>query len=89
MLDANVTAENTTITLREIQKNPAETQDLLRGTVSDDDPRIAEIVNYIIDIEQDSDVYIGVKKPNILLFDENERRIRPDDARYEQWMSKL
>ena len=39
--------------------------------------------------EQDSDVYIGVKKPNILLFDENERRIRPDDARYEQWMSKL
>ena len=29
------------------------------------------------------------KKPNILLFDENERRIRPDDARYELWMSKL
>ena len=56
VLGANVTAENTTITLREIQKNPAETQDLLRGTVSDDDPRIAEIVNYIIDIEQDSDV---------------------------------
>ncbi len=39
--------------------------------------------------EQDHDVYIGVKKPNILLFDEDERRIRPDDARYEQWMSKL
>ena len=39
--------------------------------------------------DQDSDVYIGVQKPNVLLFDEDERRIRPDDARYETWMSKL
>lgn len=39
--------------------------------------------------EQDSNVYVGVKKPNILLFDENERRIREDDARYDEWMQKL
>ena len=39
--------------------------------------------------EQDSDVYLEVKKHDILLFNEDERRIRPDDARYETWMSKL
>ncbi len=39
--------------------------------------------------EQDSEVYVNVKKENILLFDESERRVRPDDARYETWMSKL
>ncbi|MCI5957514.1 MAG: ABC transporter ATP-binding protein [Clostridiales bacterium] len=39
--------------------------------------------------EQGSEVYIGVKKENILLFDENERRIRSGDARYDEWMQKL
>lgn len=32
--------------------------------------------------EQGSEVYIGVKKENILMFDENERRVRDDDRRY-------
>ena len=39
--------------------------------------------------EQGSEVYIGVKRPNILLFDENERRIRQDDPSYDSWMQKL
>ena len=39
--------------------------------------------------EQGSEVYIGVKKENILLFDENERRVRAGDARYDEWMQKL
>lgn len=39
--------------------------------------------------EQGSEVYIGVKKENVLLFDENERRIRQGDARYDEWMQKL
>ena len=39
--------------------------------------------------EQDNEVYIGVKQNNILLFDENEQRIRPGDAAYDEWMQKL
>jgi len=39
--------------------------------------------------EQDSEVYVGVKQKNILLFDENEMRIRPEDPRYDGWMQKL
>ncbi len=39
--------------------------------------------------EQGSEVYIGVKKENILLFDENECRIRQDDVRYDELMQKL
>lgn len=38
---------------------------------------------------QGSEVYIGVKKENILLFDGNEQRVRSDDARYDAWMQKL
>ena len=39
--------------------------------------------------EQGGEVYIGVKRHNILLFDENERRIRQDDPGYDSWMQKL
>ncbi len=39
--------------------------------------------------EQGSEVYIGVKKENILMFDENERRIRDDDRRYHIWLQEL
>lgn len=38
---------------------------------------------------QGSDVHIGVRKENILLFDENEQRVRADDARYDAWMQRL
>lgn len=38
---------------------------------------------------QGSEVYIGVKKENILLFDDDERRVRSDDARYDAWMQRL
>lgn len=39
--------------------------------------------------EQGSEVYIGVKKENILMFDENERRVRDDDRRYHIWLQEL
>ncbi|MCI6038957.1 MAG: ABC transporter ATP-binding protein [Clostridiales bacterium] len=39
--------------------------------------------------EQGSEVYIGVKKENILMFDENERRVRGDDRRYHIWLQEL
>ena len=40
-------------------------------------------------LQQGSEVYIGVKKENILLFDENEQRVRADDVRYDAWMQRL
>lgn len=39
--------------------------------------------------DQGSEVYIGVKKENILMFDENERRVRDDDRRYHIWLQEL
>lgn len=39
--------------------------------------------------EQGSEVYIGVKKENTLMFDENERRVRDDDRRYHIWLQEL
>ena len=39
--------------------------------------------------EQGSEVYIGVKKENILMLDENERRVRDDDRRYHIWLQEL
>lgn len=39
--------------------------------------------------EQGSEVYISVKKENILMFDENERRVRDDDRRYHIWLQEL
>lgn len=39
--------------------------------------------------EQGREVYIGVKKENILMFDENERRVRDDDRRYHIWLQEL
>lgn len=39
--------------------------------------------------EQGSEVYIGVKKENILMFDENKRRVRDDDRRYHIWLQEL
>ena len=40
-------------------------------------------------LQQGSEVYIGVKKENSLLFDENEQRVRADDVRYDAWMQRL
>lgn len=39
--------------------------------------------------EPGSDVWIGVKKDNILLFDEKQQRVRAGDSRYDAWMQRL
>ena len=39
--------------------------------------------------ESEENVYVNVDRENILLFDENEKRIPKDDACHDSWMLKL
>ena len=39
--------------------------------------------------EPGSEIWIGVKKDNILLFDEKQQRVRAGDSRYDAWMQRL
>ena len=39
--------------------------------------------------ESEENVYVNVDSENILLFDEDEKRIPNSDARYDLWMQQL
>ena len=65
VLSEKVNVENTTVTLWKIEEKPSEeAQPVTRGTstISDPDPRIAQIVNYIIKIDQNSELLNPTKK---------------------------
>lgn len=65
VISDSTTAENASVTLWKIEKtNYEDTQPVTRGTpaVSDNDTKIAEIVNYIIRIDQNSELLNPTKK---------------------------